>query len=104
MHHVRLQGALECLLAAAGGPLEAAQTAAEAPKHPYSLTCAAVVRDEASLQLLLGMLELDGGAGADFYVRYASVQLLSRLVSAHPAVMQDAVLAWPQVRLHAHCY
>ena len=92
-----VQGALEVLLAAAGGPIEASVEAAE-PSHPYSLTCAAIVQDAGSLQLMLELLETEAPLTEDFYVRHSSVQLLSRLVCASPETLQAAVLDRQQVR------
>ena len=92
-----VQGALECLLAAAGGPLEASAAAAEPLQPPYAHVCGAITGDASSLQLLLSMLDSDAPSMADFYVRYTTVQLLSRLVTAAPAVVQGAVLERQQV-------
>lgn len=94
-----VQGALEVLLTAAGGPLEACGAPAE-PEHPYSLTCTAIVQDASSLQLMLELPETEAPLTEDFYVRHSTIQLLSRLVSAAPQTLQAAVLDRQQVRWH----
>ena len=95
-----LQGALEGLLAAAGGALEGTHGTVDTLRPPYSAVCAAMAQDSASLQLLLSILEVEG---ENFYLQYTTVQLLSRLVTASSGVLQDAVLARPQVTLCASC-
>lgn len=91
------QAALESLLTAAGGALTA--DAGEEPlRPPHTVVVHAIVTDSSALQQLLAALELEGPVGADFYVRFWAVQLLSRLAAAAPLPVQSAVLARPQAR------
>jgi hypothetical protein len=92
-----VQGALESLLTACGGALEATDTHGHAPSPPHNLTCSAIVHDPSSLQLMLELLGSDNPIYGDFYIRYSSIQLLSRLVTASPFILQDAILKQQQV-------
>jgi hypothetical protein len=76
------------------------QTDEGQPVHAFNLTCTAIAQDASSLQLLLELLELEGAVFQDFYVRHSTIRLLSRLVAAHPLILQSALLNRQQVRFH----